>query len=62
MSLEMKMVSVYGNKLFRMEYHEDVWKRVVPERWYSCTNEYDVICEKRRILISTSMRTGKLEY
>ena len=56
------MVSVYGNKLFRMEYPDGVWKRVVPERWYSCTNEYDVICEKRRILISTSMRTGKLEY
>jgi len=56
----MKMVNVYGNELLLMDYPKDIWKRVVPERWYPCTNEYGVVCEKRRIFISTSTRTGKL--
>jgi hypothetical protein len=55
------MLIMYGNELLLMSYPEDVWKRAVPERSYPYTNEYDVVCEKHRILVSTSMGTGMLE-
>jgi len=57
----MKIVIVYENELLLMDYTEEVWKRVVPERWHPYTNEYNLVYEKRWILISTSMRRGKLK-
>jgi len=57
----MKILIVYGNELLLMGYSEDVRKRAVPERSYPYTNEYVVVCEKHRILVSTSMGTGMLE-
>jgi len=57
----MKMVTVCGNELLLMDYPVDVWKRAVPERSYPYSNVYDVVCEKHRILVSTSMRIGMLE-
>jgi len=51
-----KIVCAYRNELVFMFYRDDVCKQVVQKRQYPYANVDDVIWDKSRVWISTSMR------